>query len=73
MILEYMAYYDVFASTDPKNATLFLMLGLVADLMGLSILMAVFVFISRKKDLGMPPRGGQIINASGAWIPPQQM
>ena len=72
-IQEYMAYYDVFASTDPKNATMYLVLGIIANMMGLSILMAVFVFISREKDIGMPPRGGQIIDAASAWIPPQQM
>jgi hypothetical protein len=72
-VLELMAYYYIFVSTDPRNATMFFVLGMVGNFIGIGVLMAVFVFINRNKDFGMPPRGGQVIDVASAWIPPQQM
>lgn len=50
-VFAYIAYYDLFASCKPDNAVLFLVLGIF-----FSFLLPYFVFFSRKKDLGMPPR-----------------
>ncbi len=72
-VLEYMAYHDVFVSADPRSATTYFVIGLVAGLMGLGLLMAIFVFLNRNKDMGMPPRGGRMVDAIPSWIPPQQM
>ena len=58
-VVEYMALYDLFASCDPGNKTLFLVLGLVLSLFGLP-LTSVFVFVCRNKDLGMPHRRQQV-------------
>ena len=57
MVIEYMAYADIFASTDPHNAKLFTVLGIVLSLMGVGIVLAVLVFLNKDKDFGMPPKG----------------
>lgn len=69
VIVEYMAYYDLFASCEPNNKALYLTLGIVGSFFGLPLL-AVFVFICRNKDLGMPPRRDQIPQPND-WQPPQ--
>ena len=51
LVVTTVAYYDLFASCEPQNKVLFLVLGLL-----IGILMPVFVFASREKDLGMPAR-----------------
>lgn len=51
LVVTTVAYHDLFASCDPKNKVLFVVLGLL-----IGILMPVFVFSSREKDLGMPAR-----------------
>lgn len=50
-VLEYICYYHLFASCDPENKALFLILGIF-----MSFLLPIFTFVCRKKDLGMPPR-----------------
>lgn len=50
-VFEYIAYYDLFASCDPENKVLFLVLGIL-----FSVTLPFFVFACRKKDRGMPPR-----------------
>ena len=50
-VLQYICYYHVFASCDPENKVLYLVLSLL-----FGFLLPVFIFVSRKKDLGMPPR-----------------
>lgn len=50
-ILRYMALYDVFRSLDPDNAILFLVLSIL-----FRVTEPFFLFFSREKDLGMPPR-----------------
>ena len=45
------AYYDLFASCEPENKVLYLVLGLL-----INITLPIFLFICRKKDLGMPAR-----------------
>ena len=51
MIIRYMALYDIYRSLDPGNSTLFLILSIVVN-----ITEPFFLFFSRNKDLGMPPR-----------------
>lgn len=50
-VLQYVALYDLYNSTDPKNSALFLILSIFVG-----ITMPLLIFLSRKKDLGMPPR-----------------
>ena len=53
-VFQYNAYYDLFASSNPDNAVLFLVLSIFVN-----VTLPFFVFASRKKDLGMPPRKTQ--------------
>ena len=46
-----MALYDVYASCDPQNAALYLVLSIF-----FRFLVPVFLFISRDMEKGMPPR-----------------
>ena len=50
-VFQYMAYYDLYRSCKPDDSVLFLVLSIVFP-----ITLPIFVFICRKKDLGMPPR-----------------
>ena len=50
-IVSYMALYDVYTSCDPKNNVVFLVLSILFN-----ITQPFFIFFSRKKDFGMPPR-----------------
>lgn len=61
-ILGYIAVYDLYRSCDPDNAVIYLILGIV-----FSVTEPFFIFFSRKKDLGMPPRRP----AQPEYIPPQ--
>lgn len=70
-VLQYMAYYDVFRSSDPRNAALYLVLGIVLNMVGGGFLLALFVFISREKDFGMPPRQEEMPEVP-VWTPPVQ-
>ena len=58
LVLSIIAYvfmcislYDYFRSCDPSNAVVFLVLGMV-----ISVIMPVFLFVVRNRELGMPPR-----------------
>lgn len=62
MVFMYIAYYDLFASCNPNNAVLFLVLSIFFN-----FLLPFFVFACRKKDEGMPPRKVQIPVAP--WTP----
>ena len=50
-VFQYLSYYDLFASCNKDHATLYLVLSIIVP-----ITLPIFVFISRKKDLGMPPK-----------------
>lgn len=50
-IIYYMALYDVFKSVDPANSVVFLVLSIL-----FSVTEPFFLFFTRNKDLGMPPR-----------------
>ena len=51
MIIRYMALYDLYTSCDPQYGVLFLVLSIL-----FSVTEPFFLFFSRNKDLGMPPR-----------------
>lgn len=50
-IIYFMALYDVYTSCDPGNNVLFLVLSIL-----IGITKPFFLFFSRNKDNGMPPR-----------------
>ena len=50
MVFTYMSYYDLYMSTNPSNAVVFLVLGIVAGFLN-----NIFVFINKDKDEGMRP------------------
>lgn len=50
-VVRYMALYDLYASCEPSNAAMYLVLSIF-----ISITMPIFLLVCRKKDLGMPPR-----------------
>ena len=51
LIVHYIAMYDLYVSTNPGTTVVFLVLGII-----FSVTEPFFVFFSRKKDGGMPPR-----------------
>lgn len=50
-VIRYMALYDVFTSMDPNNSVMFLVLSIL-----FGVTEPFFLFFSRNKDGGMPPR-----------------
>lgn len=56
LVIQYMAFYDLYMSCDPNTAVYFLVLSIF-----FSITLPFFVFCSRKKDLGMPPRQAPVM------------
>ena len=50
-VCMWMAYYDLYRSSDPNNAVLYLVLSIV-----FTVTLPFFMFACRKKDGGMPPR-----------------
>lgn len=67
-ILRYMALYDLYASCDPSNKVLYLILNIFV-----SITLPIFIFICRDKDLGMPPKKAEEpvapVQPEPAWQP----
>ena len=53
-ILGFMALYDIYASCDPQNATVYLVLSIF-----FKFLRPIFLFVIRDGDRGMPPRKTQ--------------
>lgn len=51
IVYQYISIYDLYASCEPGNAVLYLVLSIF-----FAVAMPIFFFICRKKDLGMPPR-----------------
>ena len=56
LVERFCACYDLFSSCNPENKTMFTVLSILAAFMGYDILGAIFVFICRNKEEGMPPR-----------------
>ena len=53
-VIRYMALYDVYKSMDPANCVVFLVLSILFH-----VAEPFFLFFSRNKDKGMPPRRDQ--------------
>lgn len=51
LIVEYLALYHLFASCDPSNKALYILLVIFVP-----VSLPILLFICRDKDLGMPPR-----------------
>ena len=51
MVIRYMAMYDIYNSCSPQNSVVFLVLSIL-----FSITEPFFLFFTRNKDEGMPPR-----------------
>ena len=54
MVVRFMALYDIYNSLDPKNSVVFLVLSILFP-----VTEPFFLFFSRNKDGGMPPRKQQ--------------
>ena len=55
-VVRYMALYDVFASCEPRNKTLYLVLSVVGAVFLSNLLEPIFLLVVKNKDEGMPPR-----------------
>ena len=71
-VLRYMALYDLYTSCDPKNNVVYLVLSIF-----LSVTEPFFIFFSRQKDEGMPPRREAPVYtepapATPVWETPQE-
>ncbi len=60
-VIRYMAMYDIYNSCSPQNSVVFLVLSIL-----FSATEAFFLFFTRNKDDGMPPRRQEPV-----YIPPQ--
>ena len=54
MIIGYIALYDVYASCDPANSVVYLVLSVIPAIS--TITQPLFLFLCRNQDGGMPPR-----------------
>ena len=68
-VFRYMALYDVYKSLDPANSVLFLVLSIL-----FGVTEPFFLFFSRNKDDGMPPRKepSQDAPSSNDWVDVQE-
>jgi len=55
-VFQYVCLYDLYASCNPDNKVLFLVLSILFN-----VTMPFFVFACRKKDGGMPPRKDELL------------
>ena len=64
-VFRYMALYDIYKSLDPANCVLFLVLSIL-----FGVTEPFFLFFSRNKDDGMPPRKQPVQDApsSNDWV-----
>ena len=62
-VIRYMALYDIYVSMDPANSVLFLVLSIIFN-----VTEAFFLFFSRNRDDGMPPR--REVPREPAWEEP---
>lgn len=68
-VFRYMALYDIYKSLDPANSVLFLVLSIL-----FGVTEPFFLFFSRNKDDGMPPRRQPVQDApsSNDWVDLQE-
>lgn len=50
------AFYDLFSSCVPQRKKLYSALSIVASCIGIDLVAAIFIFLCRDKEEGMPPR-----------------
>lgn len=50
------AFYDLFCSCVPQRKKLYSALSIVASCLGVDLVAAIFIFLCRDKEEGMPPR-----------------
>ena len=64
-VLRYMALYDVYKSMDPGNCVMFLVLSIL-----FGVTEPFFLFFSRNRDDGMPPRRQPVQDAPSGndWV-----
>lgn len=63
-VFLYISYYDLFRSCQPSNAVLYLVLSILV-----SVTLPFFIFLIRKKDLGMPPRKQPVVAETVVEVP----
>ena len=68
-VFSYMALYDIYKSLDPANCVLFLVLSIL-----FGVTEPFFLFFSRNKDDGMPPRKQPVVDtpSSNDWVDVQE-
>ena len=66
-IIYFMALYDVYTSCDPGNNVLFLVLSIL-----IGVTRPFFLFFSRNKDNGMPPRRPEPVSPTPLQEPWEQ-
>ena len=66
-VLRFIALYDVYASTDPRNSTMYIVLSILFP-----VTEPFFLFFSRKKDDGMPPRREEPKVEAPVWEAPKE-
>ena len=68
VMIRYMALYDVYTSMDPNNNVLFLVLSILFH-----VTEPFFLFFSRNKDGGMPPRKPRAAASDAVFHEPEPM
>ena len=66
-VFRYMALYDIYKSLDPANCVLFLVLSIL-----FGVTEPFFLFFSRNKDDGKPPRKPPETPSSNDWVDTQE-
>jgi len=63
-VIRFMAMYDLYSSMDPANSVMFLVLSILFPFTE-----PFFLFFSRNKDEGMPPRRQEPVYEQPQWQP----
>ena len=66
-VFQYICLYNLYASCDPGNKGLFLVLSILVN-----VTMPFLIFACRKKDGGMPPRRDTVVNPLPLYGAPAQ-
>ena len=66
-VIRYIALYDVYASVDPGNSVMYIILSIL-----FSVTEPFFLFFNRKKDDGMPPRREEPKVEAPVWEAPKE-
>jgi len=66
-VIRYIALYDVYASLDPRNSVMYIVLSVI-----FRVTEPFFLFFNRKKDEGMPPRREEPKVETPVWEAPRE-